>query len=90
MVPFVWYDYYAKGMIVMIYTDLAKKICNEMLTYPVKDESLNEVFNIIFSKYGKEYIKDKNIILAKVIHFITINGYDIECIKPLKFKSFID
>ena len=35
-------------------------------------------------------IQDKEAILAKVTHHITIMGYDIECIKPLKFKSYID
>ena len=77
-------------MIGMSYTDLAKKICDEMLKYSVTNESFNEVYDKVFQKYGKEYVRDKNVILAKVTHFITVSGYDIECIKPLKFKSFMD
>jgi hypothetical protein len=74
----------------MNYTELAKNICNEMIKYKVKDESFNDVYNIILKKYCKCSSKDKNKILVKVVHFITINGYDIECIKPLKFKNYND
>lgn len=74
----------------MKYADLAKKICEEMLKYPVSSESFLDVYNFALKKHGKEYIQDKDVILAKVTHHITIMGYDIECIKPLKFKSYID
>lgn len=74
----------------MNYIDLAQKICEEMLHYRVTNESFYEVYNIIFNKYGEKYIQDKFQILVKVVHFITVNGYDIDCIKPLSFKRFID
>ena len=74
----------------MDYTDLAIKICDEMLNYQVTNESIYEVYNIIFEKYAKEFISEKNYILVKVIHYITISGYDIDCIKPMKFKKFMN
>lgn len=74
----------------MKYADLAKKICEEMLNYPVSSEGLLDVYDFALKKHGKEYMQDKEAILAKVTHHITIMGYDIECIKPLKFKSYID
>ena len=74
----------------MNYTDLAKKISAEMIEYPVTTESLNEVYDIVFQKHGKDYIQDKNKILAKVTHYITVSGYDIVCIKPLKFERFMN
>lgn len=74
----------------MNYTDLAKDICNEILTYSVTNESFIEVFETVFKKYAKDYLKDKTDILVKVVHYITINGYDIDSIKPLKFKRFLD
>lgn len=74
----------------MDYTDLAEKICDDMLNYSVTNESFNEVYDIVFQKHGKEHLQDKSVILAKVVHFITVRGYDIECLKPLKFESYID
>lgn len=74
----------------MNYTDLAQIICDEMLNYQVTNESIYEVYNIVFKKHAKEFISEKNYILVKVIRCITFEGYDIDCIKPLKFKRFMD
>ena len=74
----------------MNYNDLAKEICIEILNYSVTTESFIQVYDIVFEKYAKDYLKDKNKVLVKVVHFITVNGYDIDCIKPLKFKRFMD
>ena len=72
----------------MNYIDLAKKVSEDMINFPVKNESLTETFNIICDKYNiKE--DDRNTVLVKVIHFITVMGYDIKCIKPLKFESYL-
>ena len=74
----------------MNYTDLEQKISKDLINYQVKEESLMEVFNNICKKYKINNYKIKNKILTKVIHNITIMGYDIDNIKPLKFKSYID
>jgi len=68
--------------------DLAKIIADEMIKYKTTNESLCEVYTIIFNKYKSKTKEEKNAILAKVVHYITIAGYDIDCIKPLKFKKF--
>ena len=73
----------------MDYEDLGKKISKEFINYPVKDESLMEVYNILAKKYNITNADDKSKVLAKVTHYITIAGYDIDCIKPLKFKYFL-
>ena len=74
----------------MNYTDLAKKITEEMLEYRVTTESLNEIYDILYTKLNKNNDINKGKILALVTHYITIKGYDIECIKPLKFKRYKD
>lgn len=77
----------------MNYIDLAKNICDEMLKYSVTNESIYELYNIIYDKYAKNFNLDnleKSEILVNVIHFITVSGYDIECIKPVKFNKFMD
>ena len=69
---------------------LANKISEDILSYPVKDESFMEVFNNIMKKCEIFDYKEKNKILVKVIHNISVLGYDIDCIKPLSFKSYLD
>ena len=72
----------------MNYTDLAQKVSEDLINYPVKDESLMEVFDTICDKYNIDS-DDRNIVLAKVTHIITVMGYDIKCTKPLKFESYL-
>lgn len=72
----------------MNYTDLVQKISEDLINYSVKDESLMEVFNAICDKYNVNPDKRSNV-LAKVMHIITVMGYDIKCAKPLKFESYL-
>ena len=72
----------------MNYNDLAKKVSEDMINFLVKDESLMEVFNIICDKYNI-IEDDRRDVLAKVVHFISVMGYDIVDDRPLKFESYL-
>lgn len=72
----------------MNYNDLAKQVSEDLINFPVNNESLTEAFNIICDKYNI-IEDDRNTVLVKVIHIISVMGYDIKCIKPVKFESYL-
>lgn len=71
------------------YEIITKKIGNEIINYKTKTKSLTQIFNILLTKYlNNPNLEQKNIILKNTIHYITVLGYDIENVKPCKFKKF--
>ena len=71
------------------YIKYAKIIAKDMLNYKTKSKSFTQVYDVCLNKYIKDPTEqDKNKILVKAIHFITILGYDIDNIKPCKFKKY--
>ncbi|MBR3161953.1 MAG: hypothetical protein IKF19_04410 [Bacilli bacterium] len=71
------------------YENLAQKIGHDMLNYKTKYKSFTQVYNLILNKYLKSSTtKQENIILIKTIHYITLLGYDIDIIKPCRFKKY--
>ena len=71
------------------YEILAKKISYDMLNYQTDSKSFTQVYNLFLNKYlNNSTTKQENIILIKTIHYITVLGYDIEEIKPCRFKKY--
>ena len=71
------------------YEIITKKIGNEIINYKTKTKSLTQIFNLLLTKYlNNPTLEQKNIILKNTIHYITVLGYDIENVKPCKFKKF--
>ena len=69
--------------------EIAKKMSKDIVKYKNKDKlSLIKVYNLLLSKYGEFTDKEKDAILIKTITFFTQDGYDIDCIEPLKFKKY--
>ena len=73
----------------MNYDEMAKEISKEMIKYNATKESLTEVFNLLCKKRGITDYMIRSEILAKVVHYISIFGYDIDNIRPLRFKKFL-
>lgn len=74
----------------MNYDEIAKIIGNEMLAYKVKNESFIELYELCLKKQGNFTLQESNKILTRVIHVITVAGYDIESTHPCRFKRFLD
>ncbi len=74
----------------MNYDTIAEDIGKEIINYKVSDESFLEVYEICLNKHGKYSSRESNKILTKVIHVITVMGYDIDSISPCRFRSFLD
>ena len=80
--------YIVSGVIIMNYDEIAEKVGNDMINYNVSDESFIEVYDICLKKQGNFTSRENNKILTRVIHVITVLGYDIDSISPCKFKRF--
>lgn len=74
----------------MNYDDIANIIGKDMIDYKVKNESFIEVYEICLKRYGDFTARETNKILTKVIHIITILGYDIASTNPCRFKKYLD
>lgn len=74
----------------MNYDELADIIGREMLAYKVKNESFIELYELCLKKQGKFTSRESNKILTRVIHVITVLGYDIDSTNPCRFKKFLD
>ncbi|MBQ6495352.1 MAG: hypothetical protein IJI49_05060 [Bacilli bacterium] len=74
----------------MNYDEIANNISKDMLAYKTCDESFLELYKICLKKYGNFTSRETNKILTKVIHYITIMGYDIESIKPCSFRYYLN
>lgn len=74
----------------MDYDNLADIVGKEMLEYKVKNESFPKLYEICLKKHGTFTEQEKNTILIKVIHTITILGYDIDSTHPCRFKRYLD
>lgn len=82
--------YYRKnGGDIMNYDELADIIGREVLSYEAKDESFIEVYETCLKKHGNFTSRESNKILTKVIHVITILGYDIDSTNPCRFKRYM-
>lgn len=69
--------------------EIAKKMSKDIVKYKNKDKlSLIKVYNLLLKKYGNFTDKEKDTILIKTVTFFSKDGYDIECIDPLKFKKY--
>ena len=73
----------------MNYDELADIIGREVLSYEAKDESFIEVYEICLKRHGNFTSRESNKILTKVIHVITILGYDIDSTNPCRFKRYM-
>ncbi len=74
----------------MNYDEIALKVGNDMLNYKVKKESFLELYEMCLKKYGSFSSRETNKILTKVIHVITVKGFDIDSINPCRFRSFLN
>ena len=74
----------------MNYDELASIIGKEMIDYCVCDESFLEVYEICLGRHGSFTSRETNKILTKVIHVITVMGYDIDSTNPCRFRSFLN
>lgn len=74
----------------MNYDEIANMVGKDMIAYKTTDLSLSDVYKICLKKYGKFNSKDANKILTKVIHVITVMGYDIVSTSPCSFKYFLN
>ena len=71
------------------YENIAEKISHDMINYKTKTKSLTQVYDNCLTKYiSNQKNNQQNKILIKTIHYITILGYDIDEIKPCKFKRY--
>lgn len=73
---------------IMNYEKIAEEVFEEVLKYKVKDESVNKVIETSIKKHGNYTDKELLKIESKVIHVMTIRGYDIDCVKPFKMKKY--
>ena len=73
----------------MNYDEIAEKVGHDVLNYKVDNESFLEVYEICLKKYGKFTNRETNKILTKLIHVITVAGYDIDSTNPCRFKKFL-
>ena len=73
----------------MNYDEIAEKVAHDLLNYKVDNESFLEVYEICLKKYGKFTNRETNKILTKLIHVITVTGYDIDSTNPCRFKKFL-
>ncbi len=74
----------------MNYDEIATIVGDEMLKYEVNDESFIEVYETCLKKHGDFTSRETNKILTKVIHVITVRGYDIDSTNPCRFRSFLN
>ncbi len=74
----------------MNYDEIASIIGKEMIDYKVCDESFLEVYEVCLKRHGSFTSRETNKILTKVIHVITVMGYDIDSINPCRFRSFLN
>ena len=74
----------------MDYDYISDIVGHEIINYKVKDESFIKVYEICLNKHGNFNSREKNKILTKVIHVITVMGYDIDSTNPCKFKKFMN
>lgn len=74
----------------MNYDEIAEIIGTKMLNYKIKNESFIELYEKCLKQEGNFTSRESNKILTKVIHVITIKGYDIDSTNPCKFKRFLD
>ena len=74
----------------MNYDEIADVVGHEIIEYKAKDESFEQVFNICLKRHGEFTSRENNKILTKVIHVITVMGYDIESTHPCRFKKFMN
>lgn len=73
----------------MNYDEIAEQVAHDVLNYKVDNESFLEVYEICLKKYGKFTNRETNKILTKLIHVITVAGYDIDSTNPCRFKKFL-
>ena len=74
----------------MNYDYIAEIIGNELIKYNVGDESFNDIYEMCLKNHGNFTVGEANKILTKVIHVITVMGYDIDSTKPCRFKKFMN
>lgn len=72
------------------YDEIATEIFDNMLQYKVKNESLGEVIEKTINNHGNYSYEEKIKIETRIIHVMSIKGYDIDCIKPFKLKKYRD
>ena len=75
---------------IMNYDEIEKVVGDEMLKYKVNDESFIEVYEICLKRHGNFSSRETNKILTKLIHYITVKGYDIDSTNPCRFRSFMN
>ena len=73
----------------MNYDEIASIVGREMIEYDVNDESFIEAYEICLKRHGNFTSRETNKILTKVIHVITVLGYDIDSTNPCRFRSFL-
>lgn len=78
------------GSDIMNYDEIAELVGKDMLSYNTEDESFLEVYKICLKKHGKFTSRETNKILTKVIHVISVMGYDIDSIKPCSFRNYLN
>ena len=81
---------YGEGGEIIKYDDIAKKAFEDMLKYEVKDESLSYIMNKCIENQGEFTDYEKSKIEVQVIHIMSVEGYDIDCLKPFRLKKYRD
>ena len=74
----------------MNYDEIANIIGHELIEYKTKDESFLEVYEKCLKRHGNFSSRENNKILTKVIHVITVMGYDIDSTNPCRFRRFMN
>ncbi len=74
----------------MNYDEIADMVGHELIEYKAKDESFLEVYEICLKRHGEFTSRETNKILTKVIHVITVMGYDIDSTNPCRFRRFMN
>ena len=74
----------------MNYDKIADIVGHEVIEYKAKDESFLEVYEICLKRHGNFTSRETNKILTKVIHVITVMGYDIDSTNPCRFRKFMN
>lgn len=73
----------------MNYDKIAKIIGHKLIKYKTDTESLLTVYNKLLKEQGDFTSDDSIKIMTRMIHVITVLGYELESTHPLKLRNYL-